>query len=135
MARNTKTAAELRGENRILRRFRTTEGFASVAITLVKWGAIVLMVRYGSIMVEALAGKVTVADIGIKIFTHMSISEALAWALGIGSAGYGVAQNRLRKRTVERLQDRIKKLETGKDPRRTSSRLTPRGETRPEDEV
>lgn len=135
MAKVKKTAAELRGENRILRRMRITEGIASIVIAAIKWGSVVFVFRYISIMVVALAGHTTAADIGIKFLTKFGVSDALAWALGIGSAGYGIAQNRLRKDTVERLQGRIQDLEQQRDPRRTSSRLTPRGDTRPEDEA
>lgn len=134
MAKEKKTAAELRGENRILRRIRATEGIAAILISIIKWGSIVFVFRYISVMVVALAGQTTAADIGIKILSHFAVSDALAWALGIGSASYGVAQNRLRKNTVERLQERIQQLEATRDPHRSSSRLTPRGDTRPEDE-
>jgi len=135
MAREKKTAAELLGENRILRRVRATEGVATVLITAIKWGAILGVFRYISVMVVALAGQTTAADIGIKILGNFSISTALAWALGIGCAGYGRAQNKLRKDTVERLQKRIQELERGVDPRRSTSRLTSRGDTRPEDDI
>lgn len=135
MANDKRTAAELRGENRALRQIRGTEGIATILITAIKWGALLGCFRYLTLMVVALAGKTTAADIGVKILSNFSISQGLAWALGIGSATYGLAQNRLRKNTVERLQKRIQQLEKQRDPRRTSSRLTPRGDTRPEDEI
>jgi len=75
------------------------------------------------------------ADIGIKVLGNFSISTAVAWLLGAGGAGYGMAQNKLRKDTVERLQKRNQDLERSFDQRRSSSRLTTRGDTRPGDEV
>jgi len=40
---------------------------------------------------------------------------------------------KLKKDAIERMAGRIKELETKMDPGRSSSRLTPRGETRSED--
>jgi hypothetical protein len=132
---NNKSAAELRGENRVLRRLRTTDGLAGVTVTLIKWGAVVLVAHELREIVVALAGKITLADIGIKVFGNFAVSEALAWVLGIGSASYGLFQNKLRKDVVQRLQGRIQQLERQRDPRRSSSELTPRGDTRPEDQT
>jgi hypothetical protein len=84
--------------------------------------------------VAVLAGKATVADIGIKFLAELGISEALAWLLAGGGMLYGFGQRRLRKNTIERLQSRNQSLEQSLDPNRTSSRLTPRGDTRPEDD-
>jgi hypothetical protein len=130
-----KSAAELLAENRVLRQARVTDGLATILITAIKWGCALGVVRYISVMVVALAGETTTANIAMKILGNFSISQALAWSLSAGSAGYGLAQNKLRKDTVERLQSRIRELEESCDPRRSSSRLTPRGDTRPEDKT
>jgi hypothetical protein len=136
MARkDNKSADELRGENRILRRLRATEGVAGVLITFFKWGAVAFVFYQLKETAVGLAGKLTMADIGIKVAGNLAISQALAWALGVGSAGYGIVQNKLRKDVVQRLQGRIQQLERQRDARRTSSNLTPRGDTRAEDET
>ncbi|MDO8304072.1 MAG: hypothetical protein Q7T18_12620, partial [Sedimentisphaerales bacterium] len=52
---------------------------------------------------------------------------------GVCGIIYGDVERILRKKTIERLEDRIKKFELEKDPNRSTSMLTTRGETRPED--
>jgi hypothetical protein len=124
----------LRAENRVLRKVKTSEGIVSVFNNLIRWGGAVLIVRYVYLMVLALAGRLTFADIGIKVLGDVRVSEAAAWLLSGGSVAYGWHQRKLRKDTVERLQERIQKFERQIDGKRTSSRLTARGNTRPEDE-
>lgn len=134
MSKN-KTAAELRAENKLLRKFRITEGFAAVIMNAIRWGGLVLIARYFYLGLAALAGKQTNADIGINVLSEMRMSESLAWLLGGSGVAYGMAQRRLRRSTVERLHGRIKKLETAHDAQRSSSELTTRGETRQEDKL
>jgi len=83
--------------------------------------------------VDSLAGKKTIADIGVNILANVTISKALAWIFGIGGIGYGLRQQNLRRNNVKRLQNRIKTLEKSLDSRRTSSGLTETGETHPGD--
>lgn len=128
-----KSAAVLMAENRLLRRFRTTEGIASVLNNLIRWGAVVAIARYGYLTVARLAGQSTFADIGVSFLADVRVSEAVAWILAGSGALYGAAQRRLRRNTVERIQRRNHELEQAIDPKRSSSRLTIRGETRPED--
>ena len=130
---NKKSAAELRAENRILRSLRASEGFISVVNNVVRWGGLVWIVYYIQGMVVALAGKETIANIGMSFLGDVRISEALAWLLAGGTTLYGLSQRKLRKDTVERLQGRIHRHEVLQDPKRSSSKLTPRGDTPPED--
>ena len=129
-----KTAAELRAEVRLLRRYRGTEGIAAVAITLIRWGGISFIAYCGYLIVAALAGHHTVADIGIRFLGNIRISEGLAWLLGGGGIAYGYKQRSLRRSTIERLQGRNTELEKRLDPNRSSSQLLTTGRTRPEDE-
>lgn len=105
----------------------------SVLKTAIFWGSIVGIAYFANGMVMALAGKSTVADIGISFLGHVEISAMFSYAVGISGAAYGLGQRKLRRDTVERLQNRIKQLELQLDPGRTSSKLTSRGETRKED--
>ena len=75
------------------------------------------------------------ANLGLTVrtFANLQINVIAAWAFGLASLGYGAFQKKLRQSTIERLQGRITELETLVDSSRTSSDLTPRGETRPED--
>jgi hypothetical protein len=49
--------------------------------------------------------------------------------------GYGLRERRLRRQTTERFTQRNYKLEKLVDPNRTSSHLTTRGTTNPEDRI
>ncbi len=61
------------------------------------------------------------------------VSEGLSYLFGVGGFGYGMRERKLRRETIERLSKRITDLEKLVDPSRTSSHLTVRGTTNPED--
>jgi len=107
----------------------------------------------GSVDVAAqLAGLNTKANIKADINFHLGLKHGISLfgiSLGhiliaatvggvmFGFAGirYGQNQARFRKNKVQKLQDRIIVLESGHDTNRTSSNLTPRGETNPGDKL
>lgn len=126
---------ELETTLRLINKDRLTEGTVSVLNNLIRWGAIVTIFYFGYSSIELLAGKETLSNIAVSLLTDIKISVAIAWTAAGGGLIYGLRQKKLRKDTVERLQGRIKELELRHDPNRTSSDLTPRGETRPEDEI
>ncbi len=134
MARK-RNKAELEAELRILKKTRFTEGTVQVLLSLIRWGAIIAISRYAYLAIEALSGKSTLADIGINFLSDIKISVTLAWIAGVGGVFYGISQRKLRKDTVERLQERIQALEAEIDPNRSTSNLTRRGDTRPEDRI
>jgi hypothetical protein len=78
--------------------------------------------------IKHLAGQETSATINVDF-----MGNVLAGLFGGGGVVYGKQQNELRKNTVERLQKRIKELERKIDNTRSTSGLTERGETNPED--
>jgi len=129
MAKTRKTAAELRAENRILRDTRWVQAVTSVVNTVVRWGAAVWIASYFYRSMAALAGETTVADLGMRVLGDLRVSTALAWVLAACGAGYGTWERRVRKKTVERLTPRHRTLERQLDARRTSSGLTPRGDS------
>lgn len=115
-------------------RVRMAEILGKVAIALIQWGGLALIALYTFKSVEALSGRHTAADIGIKLLANVTISKGLAYLLGVGGVGYGLRQRGLRRTTVERMHRRVRELEARHDPKRSSSGLTTRGETAPEDE-
>lgn len=129
----TKTAAELRAENKLLKRLGVAQAAAAIVNTIVRWGGSVLIARYAFLSIEALAGETTLASIGVNVLSDIRVSYALAWLLAGGGVAYGVRQRTLRRDTVSRIQERNRDLEAARDPKRSSSRLTLRGETQPED--
>lgn len=99
------------------------------------WGALVLIAHEGAEVLIEYAGKQTSADIAMSFFGDLKVSITLSLIVGIFGGAYGLLQRKLRKDTVERLQGRIQELESVIDSRRSSSKLTKRGETRVEDKL
>lgn len=130
-----KTQAELEDENSFLRTARLSESSVQIGLSFIRWGGIVLVARYIYFSIQALAGTETSADIFVKFLSNLSLSISLSWICAIASILYGLAQRKLRKDTIERLQGRIREFEQEKDSKRSSSRLTERGETRREDRL
>jgi hypothetical protein len=128
-----KTAAELRAENKLLRRANSAMAVASVFNTAIRWGVVGFLGWCVYLSLAALAGKYTMASVAVQFLGNVTISKALAYALGGGGIIYATRERSLRRRTIEELQNRIKKLEAAKDRNRSSSKLTKRGETRPQD--
>ena len=81
-------------------------------------------------IVHELAGKETLTNIKIDIPT---LNNAIGLLVGIGGLAYGSRQNKSRKDAIQRQSKRIKELERQSDKNRSSSELTERGETNPED--
>lgn len=128
-----KSKTQLEAELKVLRSVKTSEGITHVLLALIRWGGILGIARYAYLSIRALAGKNTGADIGVQFFANIDVSIAIAWGVAGGCILYGARQRKLRKDTVERLMGRIQTLEGQLDPNRTSSKLTLRGDTRPED--
>lgn len=133
MPKKSPTRAELETELRLVRRQRAAGSIASVINNVVRWAGCCVIAYFAYRSVDALAGQQTTADIGINLLGKFELSDVFAVLFGGGGLFYGVQQKRLRQSTVERLQGRVRGFEKDKDRDRTSSGLTPRGETNPED--
>jgi hypothetical protein len=136
MAKKSKAALE--SKNRALWKGQVADRITTIVTYLIRWGSLVLIVRYitGTISETTigLAGKTTLADIGIRFVGDLKLSEAAAYIFGVGGVGYGWKQRNLRRDSLQHLHPRAQKYEESIDPARSSSRLTPRGDTRPEDD-
>jgi|ERR1019366_9815845 hypothetical protein len=100
---------------------------------LIPWGSLVAIVFWVHSDVVALAGKQTMAHIGMSFMGDIRVSDAVAYIFGAAGAGYGIAERTLRRKNIARLAEENRTLETTVDPLRSSSNLTRRGTTRPED--
>jgi hypothetical protein len=100
---------------------------------LIPWGSLVLIAFWVHSDVIALAGKQTLANIGLSFVGDIRVSDAVAYIFGALGAGYGIAERNLRRKNISRLAVENSALEAMKDPGRTSSNLTKRGTPRPED--
>jgi hypothetical protein len=122
--------------NEIERRQRVgaiVEQVGQTVRTLLLVGGAVGIAWIGRLMVSDLAGKSTDANIIVDLLGKLEVSITLAWLACAGGVFYGISQNRLRKRAVVKLHQRIETLELLIDPTRTSSQLTERGDTNPRD--
>lgn len=100
---------------------------------LIPGATAVLIVYFGIYSpAEALAGKKTLADFGFKLLAETKLSEIIPYATAILGWVFGVNAQRLRRSTTERLTNRIRELEQRIDPSRSTSGLTPRGQTPPD---
>lgn len=103
--------------------------------TAIRWGGAVAIawMAYKSVLV--LSGQTTIVDVLVNVWGSLKINQALATVLGGGGMLYGWRERRLRHKVNERLGGRVGQLEQAIDKRRTSSRLTKRGQTDPEDAI
>lgn len=116
-------------------RFRLIEAISKALDQLIP-GAVILTIVYFGIYRTAheLAGRETFATLGISLLADVKPDEIIAYAAAIVGWIFGVNAQRLRRNTTERLTIRIQELEQRIDPNRTTSGLTPRGQTPPEDQ-
>ncbi len=103
--------------------------------TAIKYGTLVACVYLGYLSIESLAGRVTLATVGIRLLGNLRVSEGICAILTTGGIVYGVGQRRLRHKAVKHLGNAKNELEKILDPGRSSSGLTEAGGTRPEDEI
>jgi hypothetical protein len=95
------------------------------------FGAVIAFCTYLSIAV--LAGKYTFAQIGVSVLGNIKISESISYVFGLSGVLYGLKERRLRRKNIQRLSTQIQTLERQKHPNLSSSNLTQRGTTQPED--
>lgn len=120
-------------DSELLLRYRKWNIVADAVHLGIPWGSLVLIVVLVAFMVNRLAGKVTMAQIGMSFIGNFRVSEAVAYALGGTCFWYGLNERRLRHKKTKSMASYSAKLEARLDPRRTSSGLTPEGTTSAED--
>ena len=101
---------------------------------LAMWLAICWCAHEASRAFIAYAGKSSLADLSLRLLANVSV----VWELSITLSGISVIlylrERKLHRDTRERLTARVIELELRIDPKRSSSQLTARGETRKGDE-
>jgi len=107
--------------------------WAPIVGKLIPWVGLCVLGYFFFHSVDVLAGKTTLADIGINFLANISVSNAVASVFGLGGLGYGLGERKLRRRKVETMQARIVELEKKLDPNRSSSGLTTTGDRNPMD--
>jgi hypothetical protein len=122
-------------EGDYLVKFRKLDILADAVHLGVPWGCLVLIFLFTFLMVAQLAGKTTLANVGVRVLADIKVSQVLAYMFGAGGLGYGVLERKLRHKKVAHMEGHIKTLEAAFDPSRSSSGLTRKGTTRPEDKI
>ena len=115
--------------------FKKIDAVVTIARAAIKYGALVACAGFLYRSIAVLSGKATLATIGLNILGNLTIQESISIVLTVGSIIYGVGQRQMRRKNIARLTERTIELEKRLDPRRTSSGLTNRGTTRPEDKT
>lgn|SRR5690348_6333529 len=133
MATHPATTAQTRESERKLT-YKLIDSTTSVIKAFLKYGSAVWCMSYIAKIAMALAGKTTITSFALSLLGNEKMLNSVLYILAGGGVTYGWGQRRLRRRDIERLTPRPRQLETMLDPNRTSSGLTPRGTTRPEDQ-
>jgi len=140
-----KTAAELRAELRILRTHGVGNNITKVVRDLIMYGSFVSIGYFTYMSIDSLSGKITQADISVKaggsvrkdteteLPAWYKSTLLLAFFFGAGGIAYGRGQAKLRKDVIQRYHPAMQEAERNIDDKRSSSDLTERGNTRPED--
>lgn len=135
-----KTRAELKAENRMLRQHYLGDSITKVLVALIRYGAFAFISWQLAKMVIALAGHHTEADIQIGATLNVGLIDripmyvvSLALFLALVAVIYAKRQAKLRRQIIERFHPYQEAAEKQIDPKRSSSRLTKTGDTRPED--
>ncbi|MEK6710796.1 MAG: hypothetical protein AABZ64_09465 [Nitrospinota bacterium] len=129
--RNNKQQREGSRQNFVLK-MKVLDIVHSVVRNLIKWGFFAFAIKA---VADALAGKMTFADIVIKvsgILPDDTICKILAGGLVL-AVGWAYFERKLRYRVIARQHDLGARYEQIRDPNRSSSRIMPDGRTRPED--
>ena len=115
------------------------ETIHAAVVRLCKWVPITAICYIGYLCIAALAGKSTLAAVGLYLVADLKVNTILSHlamaAFGIGGTSYGYLQRRLKRKNIERMSSKNEQLEQKLDSNRSSSRLTKKGLTRPEDEI
>ncbi len=129
-----KSRAELEQEIRRVRTSRFIFSITTITTTAIRWCGLVAIAYLTRDTIINLAGKTTLARFGIMFFGELKTGEAISYALSILLLVWGIKERKLRHDAIAHMAPRAQRGEQVLDPRRSSSDLTPTGETRPEDE-
>lgn len=109
--------------------FKRLDTLTAICSEFFKWAALVAISYMVYLCVQALAGKSTFADIGVRVIGNLKVSDGIITLLTGSGWAYGLAQRSLRRRHIERVTPLKNDLERIIDTKRTSSNLTTKGTT------
>jgi sulfite exporter TauE/SafE len=115
-------------------RLKAVDSCVSIVNAVIKWGSLAFIAFMGRDSIFALAGKTTTAVFLADFGQSIELKEVITYTVGLLGVIYGLYERNTRQKKTQYLGDEIKKLELLLDPKRSSSKLTARGTTRPEDD-
>lgn len=122
-----------KAEGEYFLRYKKWDIVADAVHLIIPWGSFIAIFVLLYLMVDRLAGKMTLADIGMSVKADVKVSDVVAYIFGGCGTLYGYKERRLRHKKTEELAAYASQLEASIDPNRTSSKLTKKGTTRPGD--
>jgi len=114
-------------------KFKKLDIVNSAIQTTLKLSALVAICAILASALKVMSGKQTLLNVTMLLIANLKMSEKISYILGLGGLLYGYRQRRLRRIVIENMSGHQRKLELLLDPQRTSSGITPKGTTRPDD--
>lgn len=128
-----KSKQELVIENRLLRQWRVSEAWTNALRAFFKYGSYVAIAYFLADAVKELAGKTTLAHILFGLMGGVSLESKVSWGIAAVCFVWASIERHLRRHKTKYLTERLRKIEKMIDPGRTTSHLTPYGDTNPND--
>jgi len=112
---------------------RLIDKVASVCIAAVYSGALIGVAYCVALSVKSLSGQNTSILFSYLTGTHSGVTVTVSIGVGVIGTAYGIGERLLHRRTIAHFAPLISHYQQLIDPNRTSSGLTMRGTTKPED--
>ena len=122
-------------QNEFTIKFKKWDIVNSAIQTSLKVGGFVAIVGILASAFKVFAGKQTLLNVAMEIVAHLNLSVKISYALALSGVAYGLRQRTLRRKVIAKMSEHQRKLEEFIDERRTSSELTLKGTTRPDDKA
>jgi hypothetical protein len=116
-------------------RHKKLEIVADAVHLFIPWASLVAIFVLAYLTVDKLAGKTTMAQLGMNFVGSIRIPDAVAFLFGGAGGGLAFRERNLRHKKTAEMAAHTQRLEAIIDSRRTTSGLTPHGTTRPEDRL
>jgi hypothetical protein len=126
--------AVTKAELRLLRQQGNANALSAILISVCRSTVTAIVAYYGYKSLAVLSGLNTDANIIVRLISDGGFSVVTAWAAGTVGVLFGVAAMKLRDDTIKRFGPFVRNWEELQNPHRTSSKLSPGGKTRAEDE-
>jgi hypothetical protein len=112
-------------------RFHITDQIFRTLRTTIRGAYGIVWAYIAFLMIQSLAGQTTSVLVTILIEAFVNLRFVGVAAVVAALAGWGYGERQIRKRHTDRWHRRVRELEQIIDPNRSTSTLTPRGDTNP----